>query len=461
MFYRLYRYAAFIAFILCILSLTLAPTATHAKKNHKYASIVMDADTGVILHQSRANKSLHPASLTKIMTLMLLFEEIERGNIRMRDRIRISNHAASMVPSKIGLKPGSTIRVKDAIPALSIKSANDIAVAVAEHIGGTEATFARMMTRRAHEIGMKKTYFKNASGLHNKYQVSTARDMAKLARFFINAYPHHYRHFAKKRFSYHGKTYKTHNKLMNTYKGMDGMKTGYIAKSGFNLVASAVRGNRRIIGVVFGGRTSKSRNAHMKMLLDKGFGRAGRMVMASNTFKAPKPERKPNILVALETLNNIATAAGNSSTVSEQKWASLSPSLQDEMFSRMIGEGDIDPSLRSRIETGLIAIAAHQGQKQNYVKSTTLTRHYTKPKRKLKQNWTIQIGAYKSRAQAEQVLHAKRNILPINLQTRNAHIAPLKTKDGWLFRSRIGGYEKMAALQACRVLRDCITIPPK
>ncbi|MBL4805412.1 MAG: D-alanyl-D-alanine carboxypeptidase, partial [Alphaproteobacteria bacterium] len=248
-----------------------APKPAKAAENPKYASIVMDADTGLILRQRYANKSLHPASLTKVMTLLLTFEALESGQMQLKDRIRISNHAASMVPSKLGLKPGSSIRVQDAIYALVTKSANDVAVALAEHHAGSESNFAQRMTAKARAIGMSRTTFRNASGLHDPRQVTTARDMAKMARYVINVHPTYYRYFSRKNFTYAGQTYRNHNRLMDTYPGMDGMKTGYINASGFNLIASAVRGDKRIIGVVFGGRSSRSRNAHMKDILDEGF----------------------------------------------------------------------------------------------------------------------------------------------------------------------------------------------
>ncbi|HOO82389.1 MAG TPA: D-alanyl-D-alanine carboxypeptidase family protein, partial [Alphaproteobacteria bacterium] len=171
-------------------------TSAFAKGNPKYASIVMDADTGLILHQRYANKSLHPASLTKVMTLLLTFEALEQGRISLNDRVRISNHAANMVPSKLGLSPGSSIRVKDAIYALVTKSANDVAVALAEHLAGSERNFAQRMTLKAHDIGMTRTTFVNASGLHDERQVSTARDMAKMARYVIQVYPEYYRYFS-------------------------------------------------------------------------------------------------------------------------------------------------------------------------------------------------------------------------------------------------------------------------
>ena len=170
----------------------------------------------------------------------------------LKERVYISKHAASMVPSKLDLPAGSSIKVRDAIYALVTKSANDVAVALAEHIAGSERNFAKKMTRRAKQLGMHSTRFVNASGLHDPRQISTARDMAKLARTVIVNYPSYYRYFSRASFSYRGKTYKNHNKLLGSYAGMDGMKTGYIKASGFNLISSAVRGNRRLIGVVFG-----------------------------------------------------------------------------------------------------------------------------------------------------------------------------------------------------------------
>jgi len=441
-----------------VMIITAMPTGNaEAAANKKYASIVMDADTGMILHQRYADKSLHPASLTKVMTLLLLFEDMERGKIRLDDRIYISKTAASMVPSKLGLAPGTSIRVRDAINALAIKSANDIAVAVAEHIGGKEEIFARMMTRRAHELGMSRTYFKNASGLHNKFQVSTARDMAKLAKFVIDRYPHYYRYYSRKSFEYDGVTYRTHNKLMKRYRGMDGMKTGYISASGFNLIASAKRDGHRLIGVVFGGRTSRTRNDHMEMLLNRGFKRMQQITVAS--MDAPKPERKPNLLVALDTISNLP--AFQNQPERDEGNSRLLSSLQGGMFAKLIGEGDLDPSTSSRLETGLIAIAAHQGQhygvQQTYRSASSLKQKIAYPPK----SWTIQVGAFSSRAQTEQVLRAKNNLLPVNLRTNETHIAPLRTNGGWLFRGRISGYDKVSALRACRLLNDCITIPPK
>lgn len=287
-----------------------------SKENPKYASLVMDADTGAILFQKNADARRHPASLTKVMTLLLVFDALHEGRLDLDDRIMISRRAAAASPSKIGLPAGASIKVKDAIHAIITKSANDISIAVAEHLGRTESNFARKMTARARSIGMASTVFKNASGLHNPDQITTARDMAKMARYVINTYPSEYRYFSKTNFSFRGRSYHNHNRLMSTYKGMDGMKTGFINASGFNLISSAVRGNTRLIGVVFGGRSANSRNEHMANLLDKGFadlkGKPSELLIANlerientpgmeanrRTKTVPVPATKPSALLA-------------------------------------------------------------------------------------------------------------------------------------------------------------------
>lgn len=272
---------AFILFIaLTIFMVTAIDPADAARKRSKkaaapavdrYASIVVDADSGFVLSEKNPDKRLYPASLTKMMTLYMAFEALDNGTLRKNERIDVSKRASIQEPSKLGLVAGTTIRAEDAILALVTKSANDAAVTLAEHIGGSEDRFARMMTLKAQKLGMNTTRFMNASGLHNPSQYSTARDMSALGRALVRDFPRHYQYFSTREFTYAGRTYNNHNHLMKTYQGMDGIKTGYVYVSGYNLVASAVRGDRRLVGVVFGGKTSKSRNAEMKTLLDKGF----------------------------------------------------------------------------------------------------------------------------------------------------------------------------------------------
>lgn len=241
----------------------------------KYASIVVDADSGRTYHASYADSQRYPASLTKMMTLYLLFDALDRGTVRLTQRLPVSAKAASQPPTKMALAPGSTISVEDAILSLAIKSANDVAVVVAEALGGSEAGFARMMTKRARQLGMKRTTFRNASGLPHTGQVTTARDMSRLARALMHQHARYFHYFSRKSFRFGARTYPTHNRLLRSYEGATGIKTGYIRASGYNLVASATRDGRSLIGVVFGGQSSASRNDHMEALLDNAFAMAG------------------------------------------------------------------------------------------------------------------------------------------------------------------------------------------
>lgn len=425
-----------------------------SKGNPKYASIVIDADTGVVLSERYADKVLHPASLTKMMTLLLTFEALDRGQLRLKERVRISNHAASMVPSKLDLPAGSSIRVQDAIYSLVTKSANDVAVALAEHIGGSESKFAMMMTERARTIGMTRTKFRNASGLHNKYQVSTARDMAKLGRYMLQRYPHYYRYFSTKSFSYRGKTYRNHNKLLSSYKGMDGFKTGYINASGFNLVASAKRGNRRIIGVVFGGRSSKTRNDHMAVILDAGFKKAGRIRIAS-MIEPPKPIKKPGIG---EPVNSFAVMNEVAINSIKPDYVAINQKIRQGHFGEELGQGDIDPSVSKRIETGMIAVAMHTGEykDQNVVSSVPALPH---PKNTVGK-WSIQIGAYASPQATHEALAQAKKKLPVDLSDAVPLTMPLRTADGMVYRARLGGMSEKEAQKACRFFSDCMAVMP-
>jgi D-alanyl-D-alanine carboxypeptidase len=237
----------------------------------KYASLVIDADTGEMLHASHIDDRNHPASLTKIMTLYLLFDDIDAGLVHFNDRFTVSAHAAIQAPSKLDLSEGDTVRVEDLMYAIITKSANDAAVTVAENLNGTEALFAQRMTKKARELGMKVTEFHNASGLPNPKQISSARDMATLARALLHNHAKYYHFFSTRQFTYQGVVMNNHNHLMERYEGMDGIKTGYVAASGFNLVASTKRNGRRLIGVVFGGASAVSRDQHMANLLDASF----------------------------------------------------------------------------------------------------------------------------------------------------------------------------------------------
>ena len=270
--------------VLMVLGLLAAPLPAHAK----YASLVIDAATGEVLHEINADTRNYPASLTKMMTLYMMFNAIEEGRMRLDDRIMMTHRAARQPPSKLGIQPGQTISVEDAIRALAIKSANDVAAAVAEHMAGSERQFALLMTAKAREIGMASTTFRNASGLPHRGQLSTARDMAKLAAAMLRHFPHRYHYFSESSFRYGGKTHRSHNKLLTNYEGTDGIKTGYIRASGFNLVASVKRGDKRLIGVVFGGKNSKSRDLHMVKLLEKGWQKVEPRLASTQPSTQPK-----------------------------------------------------------------------------------------------------------------------------------------------------------------------------
>lgn len=253
-------------------TLFLTIGAAHAQiGSDRYSSIVVDAGTGVVLSSANADDPRHPASLTKMMTLYLVFEALRDRRISLDMQVPVSVHAASMVPTKLGLRPGMSLSVEDAILGLITKSANDAAAALGEQLGGTEDRFAQMMTLRARALGMSRTVFRNASGLPDIEQVTTAHDLALLARHLIQDFPVEYRYFSMPSFVFHGRPILNHDPMLTQYPGADGIKTGYIEASGHNLVTSAVRNNVRLIGVVMGAATNGERNLHMAALLDSGF----------------------------------------------------------------------------------------------------------------------------------------------------------------------------------------------
>ena len=238
----------------------------------KYASIVIDMETGQVLHDREADELRHPASLTKVMTLYLVFDALESGKLKLTDRLPVSKAASRAQPSKLGLKSGSTIKVEDAIRALVTKSANDVAIVIAEKLGGgSETKFVAKMNTKAKELGMLNTTFRNASGLPDKKQVTTARDMAKLAEAVYMDHKNRYNYFSLSSFSWGKRKYMNHNELLRRVDGVDGIKTGFTNASGYNLMASAERGGRRVIAIMLGGSTGRSRDAHVADLIEAAF----------------------------------------------------------------------------------------------------------------------------------------------------------------------------------------------
>lgn len=299
--------------LLLLGAVVLAPGQPARAETAKQASIVVDANTGKVLHAQSADEPRFPASLTKMMTLYILFGEIEQGRLTYDSRITFTEKATKVAPSKLGLKAGDTLTVLDAIKALVVKSANDVAVAVAEAIGGSEYRFARLMTERARQIGMASTTFRNASGLPNPEQKTTARDMVTLGLRLQDDFPQHYRLFSLASFTLGGKTYKTHNTLMLGFPGMDGIKTGYTRVSGFNLVSSVHADGKHIIGAVFGGKTAATRNALMRSLLYTSLAKASTEKTRSST---------PQLVAERRPAKPPATAqAGDDARASDDAWA--------------------------------------------------------------------------------------------------------------------------------------------
>jgi D-alanyl-D-alanine carboxypeptidase len=285
-----------------------------------FASIIVDGNSGAVLTANNPDASRHPASLTKIMTLYLLFERLDTGKIKLDTEMDVSEHASEQAPTKLGLRPGQTIKVEDAIKGLVTRSANDAAVVIAEAIAGDEDDFAVLMTRKARALGMTRTVYRNASGLPNDAQVTTARDQSTLGRAIQDRFPRYYRYFSTSAFNYHGRSIRNHNKLLGTVEGVDGIKTGYTRASGFNLVTSMRRGNRHLVGVVLGGRSGGSRDAIMRNLLAENLEKAAsRRTVAAIAERSPsdanadvaedQAESRPTQTVQVQGAVQVASAA--------------------------------------------------------------------------------------------------------------------------------------------------------
>ncbi|MBV9522124.1 MAG: D-alanyl-D-alanine carboxypeptidase [Alphaproteobacteria bacterium] len=377
----------------------------------KYASIIIDADSGAVLHEANADDLNYPASLTKMMTLYLLFEALDNGQVKLDDELPVSTHAANRAPSKLGLIPGDTVAVRDLMYGIVTKSANDAAAVVAEALAGSENAFAERMTLKARKLGMKNTVFHNASGLPEREpNRTTARDLATLARALYRDFPNHYPVFATREFTYRGAVMANHNHLMNSYPGMDGIKTGYINASGFNLAASAVRNNHRLIGVVMGGQSARARDARMAELLNTGFAMDGR----------------DKVMVAKSVQPEIADEPAPAPTgVAARAVAALSP----------VGRAEATP----------LAVPRRASASAS-------------------ERWSVQIGAFAKHAAAEKAAHAALGKLPSAAGKTVEVIAPGKADKEHLYRARLVSFSKREADHACSVLhrkhQTCSVVAP-
>lgn len=387
----------------------------------QYASIIVEADSGRVLYERNADTRAYPASLTKMMTLYMLFDAMEKGKFDRRSQIPISKHAAAQPPTKLGLRPGSTISVEMAIKALVTRSANDIAAAIGEAIGGTESQFAAKMTAKARQLGMTRTTFRNASGLPNAAQMTTARDIATLSVALRRDFPQYYHYFAVTEFDFKGQTIRTHNRVLLQYDGADGLKTGYIRASGFNLAASAKRGGVSLVGVVLGGKTSRWRDAHMITLLDKGFEEAVKLAAL------PAPRRKPTA--------QLASTSGT--IVVDSETLEAPPSL----------------SAARTPDTGRPDTAG----------AVDLTTPHTFKSQS--SGWGIQVGAFSAHATAlGQAQHAADQVRT-TVRGAAAAVTPVSTANGMIYRARVMGLgDERAARTACATLRmnerSCVVVPP-
>ncbi|MGC6517221.1 MAG: serine hydrolase [Candidatus Puniceispirillaceae bacterium] len=337
----------------CVI-ITTIPSSSLASS--RYAAIVIEEKTGRVLFSRNADKKLYPASLTKIMTLYMLFEELEAGRLTMKSRLPVSRIAASRSPSKLYLAPGSSISVENAILALVTKSANDVATVVGEKISGTERAFAGKMTRKARALGMVNTTFKNASGLPNRKQHSTARDMARLGVAIRRDFPQYYHYFSRTKFSFNGRNYGNHNKLLRLFDGTDGIKTGYTGASGFNLVAATERNGVRLIGVVFGGRSGATRDAHMMKILATQFRRVKPFAVRQIAAPAAPPPRpnvpkRPQVKQSQTQLATLFTPQEEVATQNPQGWA-----IQVGSFARRVNahKAALDARRNARDVLGLV-----------------------------------------------------------------------------------------------------------
>ena len=417
----------------------LAKPKTRSSGGAIAASIVVDMNSGRILHERASTAPRAPASLTKMMTLYLLFSYMRAGAIGPDSELVVTPHAASQAPTKLNLKPGATIRVADAVYALVTLSANDAAVTIAENLAGTEANFARVMTRKAQELGMMSTLFRNASGLPNDEQVTTARDMAVLAQHLIRDFPEYYACFQTKYFAYHGRRYRNHNRLLFGYKGTDGIKTGYTRAAGFNLTASVRRDDKHLVAVVLGGRTGAQRDAAMRALLDQSFPKA----MAAR----PKPAENAPLVASLETL---ALAAPQ---------APPPPVAKKRVFA-LASAGSAEPA-------SLSDDSAAQASVQDAAAPAAEVAADPKPIGPTKSDkapgpYHVQVGAFTSQAEAESRLGEVQGRAS-SVVDGHQPIAVIFQKDEtqW-YRARFAGFSQDGAKSTCAQLKrmsfDCVVM---
>nr|WP_309503223.1 D-alanyl-D-alanine carboxypeptidase family protein [uncultured Roseovarius sp.] len=395
-----------------------------------YAALVMDARTGKVLHAENADSRLHPASLTKMMTLYIAFEAIENGEISLDDTVLVSSHAANEPPSKLGLKAGQRIKLRFLIRAAAVKSANDAATAIAEAIEGSEAKFARRMNRTAKALGMTRTTFKNAHGLTESGHLSTARDMTVLGRHLFYDYPEYYNLFSRRE-AYAGvrTVQHTNRRLLNSYKGADGIKTGYTRAAGFNLVASAERGSERVIATVFGGRSTATRNARVAELLDLGFrraptrvavvkpkvppymgkagtpggvGRTVRLASAAAVKKSLRPHARPVPEAPATTAEPVLIAS--QSDIEKAVMAAQAATLAAKSAPKPEPKVSVEKVMVAALPTDTVKPVTRPASRVSDAQSDPVREVVTRISTSGGRNWGVNVGRYPSQYKAHKVL---------------------------------------------------------
>ncbi|HJT14987.1 MAG TPA: D-alanyl-D-alanine carboxypeptidase family protein [Dongiaceae bacterium] len=465
------------AFALSILTVAILGVQS-ADARPVQASIVVDAATGEVLSASNANTSTYPASLTKMMTLYLLFEAMQDGRVKLTDTITFSRYAAGQSATNLNVDGGDRISVETAILALVVRSANDAATAIAEHLGGTEAGFARLMTNKAQMLGMTRTTFRNANGLPDSKQRTTARDMATLSVALIRDFPQYYGYFKRTSFKYRGVTYRGHNKLLKSFKGYDGIKTGYIRASGFNLASSAERDGRRLVVVVLGGTSPSKRDRQVADLLTSGF-KSKRGTGTLIAVKAPQggtvkaaasaPADTAAESVVEDVIANIlikpaqaASVDAGDPPVSALKLAGLKglapllkPGTRPEPKPAVAAIALATPVLKPGTSPKVFEVA----EAQPFVPDSQATTVVWKAEG----NYGIQVGAYSKYNAAQKAAQTATKAEPQLLAEARIIIDTQKMNNGSkLYRARVAGLSKADAQTACRNLKakrtDCLVL---
>lgn len=451
------------------------------------AAIVVDHKTGKVLYSSNADAQRYPASLTKMMTLYMLFEAIESGQTKLDSRIKVSAFAAKQPPSKLGVKAGGTIAVKDAILALVTRSANDIATAVAEHLAGTESAFAQQMTNRARQLGMTKTTFRNAHGLPNTAQVTTARDMATLGRALQDHFPQHFHYFSTRSFTWNGQRIGNHNRVLGRVDGANGIKTGYTRASGFNLVTSVDSGGRQIVAVVIGGDTGKQRDDRMVSLVQTHLPKASRGARTAPliargkatqfvasvdirvpTSKYPMPRLRPTttVIAAAEAPMPIVVAEQPAALIVEP-----TPVAEEIAASTELPETATAFAATSVAQiigaNSIFALEAIEQEGDAGADDDFEFAAVEPPPPAVTpaviDGWKIQIAATPTKSGAEELLDKARAAVPTTLADVSPYTEPVQAGNATLYRARFGGFaSKDAAWAACNQLNkknfNCLAI---